>query len=124
MWAWPKSVPWIIGFVDKPSLIRDPVDRYTRRGRCLKPVSFSKHVPATGSPPLLPSLGAAAALLAAAFRLSGGPTPVSQATLPPEHLHGVLSRARLSPPLRGPARHMRFSGNGKFLIVQVESGIY
>jgi hypothetical protein len=87
-------------------------------------VSFSKHVPATGSPPLLPSLGAAAALLAAAFRLSGGPTPVSQATLPPEHLHGVLSRARLSPPLRGPARHMRFSGNGKFLIVQVESGIY
>jgi len=30
----------------------------------------------------------------------------SQATSPEEQLHGVLSRARLSPPLRGPARQI------------------
>ena len=50
--------------------------------------------------------------------------PPSQATSPQEQLHGVLGRARLSPPLRGPARQIRFSSDGRFLLVQVESGIY
>jgi WD40 repeat protein len=64
------------------------------------------------------------ALLAATLRLSGGPAPESQATLPPEQLHGVLSRARLFPPLRGMPHQIRFSPDGKYLLVQPESGIY
>src|SRR5258706_13004358 len=50
--------------------------------------------------------------------------PPSQATSPEEQLHDVLSRARLSPPLRGPARQIRISSDGRFLLVHVESGIY
>jgi hypothetical protein len=65
-----------------------------------------------------------AALLSAAFSLSGGQAPSSQATSPRERLHGVLSRARLFPPLRGMPHQIRFSSDGKFLLVQLESGIY
>ena len=89
----------------------------------LKPESFSRGILATGSSPLT-CLAALAALLAAAFRLSGAPEPASRVTFPLERQHGVLSRAHLSPPLRGSAHHIRFSGDGNFLVVQVESGVY
>src|SRR6267143_4892732 len=43
---------------------------------------------------------------------------------PKEQLHGVLSSARLMPALRGVPHQVRFSSDGKYLLVQVESGIY
>ena len=89
----------------------------------MRSVSLSKRILAAGSSPLN-ILAAVAALLAATIRLSGGPAPESQATLPPEQLHGVLSRARLFPPLRGMPHQVRFSPDGKYLLVQLESGIY
>ena len=89
----------------------------------LRSVTFSRRILAAGSSPLN-SLAALAALIAAALRLSGGPAPEAQATLPAEQLHGVLSRARLSPPLRGMPHQIRFSPDGKYLLVQLESGIY
>jgi len=79
------------------------------------------------SPEAMRHLGnraAVAALLGAAFSLSGGQAPASQATSPRERLHGVLSRARLFPPLRGMPHQIRFSSDGKYLLVQLESGIY
>jgi hypothetical protein len=89
----------------------------------LRSVSFSRPILAGGSSPLN-SLATVGALLAATLRLSGGPAAESQATLPPEQLHGVLSRARLSPPLRGMPHQIRFSPDGKYLLVQLESGLY
>jgi len=86
-------------------------------------VSFSRRILAAGSSPLN-SLATLGALLAATLRLSGGPAPELQATLLPEQLHGVLSRARLFPPLRGMPHQIRFSPDGKYLLVQLESGIY
>jgi hypothetical protein len=88
----------------------------------LRSVSFSRRILAACSS--LNSLAAVAALLAATLRLSGGPAPESQAALPLEELHGVLSRARLSPPLRGMPHHIHFSPDGKRLLVQLEAGIY
>ena len=41
-----------------------------------------------------------------------------------EQLHGVLSSARLTPALRGVPQRVRFSPDGRYLIVQIESGIY
>jgi hypothetical protein len=73
----------------------------------------------------LASLALIGGLLAAESALPHrAPSPRRHATFPQEQVHGVLSRAQLSPPLRGPARQIRFSANGKFLLVQVESGIY
>ncbi len=43
---------------------------------------------------------------------------------PKEQLHGVLSSARLTPPLRGLPSQVRFSSDGDYLLVQLESGIY
>ena len=86
-------------------------------------MSFSRRILAAVSSPLN-SLAAVAALLAATLRLSGVPTPESQAALPLEQLHGLLSRARLSPPLRGVPHHIQFSSDGKRLLVQLEAGIY
>jgi hypothetical protein len=39
-------------------------------------------------------------------------------------LHGVLSRQRLAPPLRGPALQVRFSPDGAHIMIQDEAGIY
>jgi hypothetical protein len=41
-----------------------------------------------------------------------------------EQLHGVLSSARLTPALRGVPHQVKFSPDGEYLLVQVESGIY
>ena len=41
-----------------------------------------------------------------------------------EQLHGVISRARLSPPLRSPARQIRVSSNGSRVLVQNEAGVF
>lgn len=41
-----------------------------------------------------------------------------------DQLHGVISRARLSPPLRAAVRQVRFSPDGRYLLVQFESGVY
>jgi hypothetical protein len=85
--------------------------------------SFSRRILRVCSSPLS-SLAVVAALLAATLRLSGGPAPESQAAQPLEQLHGVLSRAHLSPPLRGMPHHIQFSPDGKRLLVQLEAGIY
>jgi hypothetical protein len=63
----------------------------------------------------------AALLVAAALR---GPGTASQVTQPPEQLHGVLGRTHLSPPLRAAPQQIRFSPDGKYLLIQFESGIY
>jgi len=41
-----------------------------------------------------------------------------------EQLHGVISRARLTPPLHSFPQQVRFSSDGEYLLVQLESGIY
>jgi hypothetical protein len=41
-----------------------------------------------------------------------------------EHLHGVISSARLTPALRGVPRQLRFAPDGSYLLVQFESGIF
>jgi hypothetical protein len=51
-------------------------------------------------------------------------SPPGQDKSPKEQLHGVLSSARLMPALRGVPHQVRFSSDGKYLLVQVESGIY
>src|ERR1700738_1686123 len=43
---------------------------------------------------------------------------------PKEQLHGVLSSARLTPTLRPMPHQVRFSSDGEYLVVQLESGIY
>src|SRR6266436_206058 len=40
-----------------------------------------------------------------------------------EALHGVISKQRLSPPLRSDIMHLRFSPDGRYLIAQDDSGI-
>ena len=62
-------------------------------------------------------------MLVATFNFSGRPLPPSKAAQPPEQLHGVLSSARLTPPLRGMPGRVRFSSDGEYLFVQLESGI-
>ena len=88
----------------------------------LKPGSFSRRILAAGSLALT-RLCAVAAFLAATL-LSLGSENKSQATQPQEQLHGVLSSARLAPPLRGMPRRVRFSSDGEYLFIQLESGIY
>ncbi len=86
-------------------------------------MNFSGPIPISASS--FASIVLIGGLLTAEFGLPHRATfPPSQATSPEEQLHGVLSRARLSPPLRGPARQIRFSSDGRFLLVHVESGIY
>src|SRR5258707_14837476 len=86
-------------------------------------MNFSGPIPISASS--FASIVLIGGLLAAEFGLPHREAfPPSQATSPEEQLHGVLSRARLSPPLRGPARPIRFSSDGRFLLVHVESGIY
>lgn len=88
----------------------------------LRSVGFSRRILAAASLTLT-RLGAVAACLAATLSLVGAEYK-SQATQPQEQLHGVLSRAQLSPPLRGMPQQIRFSSDGKYLLVQLESGIY
>src|SRR6266403_1574954 len=51
-------------------------------------------------------------------------SPPGQDESPKKQLHGVLSSARLAPPLRGMPRRVRFSSDGEYLFIQLESGIY
>jgi hypothetical protein len=64
-------------------------------------------------------------VLAVGFR-HADPTesPTGPDKSPKEQLHGVLSSARLTPPLRGMPLQVRFSSDGGYLVVQLESGIY
>jgi WD40 repeat protein len=65
------------------------------------------------------------AVLALTIRLPVRNAAISSQDMEPsEQLHGVLSRTRLSPPLRAPATHVRFSPDGDFIFVQFESGIF
>jgi hypothetical protein len=41
-----------------------------------------------------------------------------------EELHGVISRQRLSPPLRTADFEVRYSPDGKYILLQNQSGIY
>ncbi len=47
-----------------------------------------------------------------------------QAERPREKLHGVLSRQRLTPPLRSASVTLRYSHDGRYLLLQDPSGIY
>ena len=47
-----------------------------------------------------------------------------QASRERENLHGVLSRVKLTPPLRSGLFSMRFSPNGKYLLAQDPGGVY
>src|SRR5258705_2983796 len=65
------------------------------------------------------------ALIAAGLRHADpAESPPGQDKYPKEQLHGVLSSARLMPALRGVPHQVRFSSDGKYLLVQIESGIY
>jgi hypothetical protein len=65
------------------------------------------------------------ALIAAGLRhIDPAESPPGQDKSPKEQLHGVLSSARLKPALHGVPHQVRFSPDGKYLLVQVESGIY
>ena len=65
------------------------------------------------------------AVIAAGLRHIGpAESPPGQDKSPKEQLHGVLSSARLTPALHGVPHQIRFSSDGKYLLVQVESGIY
>jgi hypothetical protein len=88
-----------------------------------KPVSAARYILAAGSLPLN-RFAVLAVLAGVTLALSGGAAPAAQATLVQEQVRGVLSRSRLSPPLRGMPQQVRFSPDGKYLLVQLESGIY
>jgi len=63
--------------------------------------------------------------LAPGFQQAGhSGSPKNQDESHREQLHGVLSSVRLNPPLRGLSRQVRFSSDGDYLLIQVESGIY
>jgi hypothetical protein len=47
-----------------------------------------------------------------------------QSARPPEELHGVLSRQPLKPPLRDAAVTLRYSSDGRTLMIQNASGVY
>jgi hypothetical protein len=47
-----------------------------------------------------------------------------QSARPPEDLHGVLSRQPLKPPLRDAAVTLRYSSDGRTLMIQNASGVY
>jgi hypothetical protein len=65
------------------------------------------------------------ALIAAGLRhIDPAKSPPGQDKSPKGQLHGVLSSARLTPALHGVPHQVRFSSDGKYLLVQVESGIY
>src|SRR5260370_42633798 len=65
------------------------------------------------------------AALSAERGFSSGASAGEQAGVSsPEQLHGVLSSQRLAPPLRGPARHVRFSPDGTHIMIQDEAGGY
>jgi len=65
------------------------------------------------------------ALIASGLRhIDSAESPPGQVKSPKEQLHGVLSSARLTPALHGVPHQVRFSSDGKYLLVQVESGIY
>lgn len=67
-------------------------------------------------------------LIAAAFAgqpdscLVWGSSP--QAQKPNEKQHGVLSQHRLNPPLRSPLARVRYSPDGRYLLVQDPSAVY
>src|ERR1700756_2303821 len=73
---------------------------------------------------LLTNVALGVALAAAFTQADPAESPTSQDKSPKQHLHGVLSSARLTPPLRGMPLQVRFSSDGNYLLVQLESGIY
>jgi len=73
---------------------------------------------------LWPLLGLAAAALLFHVRLFAIAAATSQSVLPHEELHGVLSRQPLKPPLRNADVMMRYSPDGRTLVIQNPSGVY
>lgn len=73
---------------------------------------------------LLTSVALGVAFAAGLTQADPAESPTSQDKSPEQQLHGVLSSARLTPALRGVPRQVRFSSDGNYLLVQVESGIY
>src|SRR5262252_1512698 len=47
-----------------------------------------------------------------------------QATRPRENLHGILSRAQLTPPLRSGSFDVRFSSDGRYLLAKDSTGVF
>lgn len=80
------------------------------------------------SKPILISVAFLTKLALLGIVVAAGPapslSPESRQGQDKEQLHGVLSSARLTPPLRGMRSRVRFSSDGEYLFVQLESGIY
>ena len=86
-------------------------------------MKFSK--PILVSIAFLANVALISAVLAAGLRPAvPAESPPGQDESPKKQLHGVLSSARLAPPLRGMPRRVRFSSDGEYLFIQLESGIY
>ena len=82
---------------------------------------FMKHVVASPCP--FPAF--AFFLLSSSLLLvDAAPTAFPQARRPRENLHGVLSRVKLTPPLRSGWFYMRFSPDGKYLLAQDSGGVF
>jgi hypothetical protein len=82
------------------------------------------HKPTLISIAFLTNVTLMGAVLAVGLRHADPTEPPGQDKSLKEQLHGVLSSARLTPPLRGMPHQVRFSSNGEYLVVQLESGIY
>src|SRR5713226_7942035 len=86
-------------------------------------MKFSK--PILVSIAFLANVALISAVLAAGLRQAvPAESPPGQDESSKKQLHGVLSSARLTPPLRGLPSQVRFSSDGEYLLVQLESGIY
>src|SRR6266404_1091431 len=86
-------------------------------------MKFSK--PILVSIAFLANVALISAVLAAGLRQAvPAESSAGQDKSPKKQLHGVLSSARLAPPLRGMPRRVRFSSDGEYLFIQLESGIY
>src|SRR6266446_5201916 len=86
-------------------------------------MKFSK--PILVSIAFLANVALISAVLAAGLRQAvPAESSAGQDKSPKKQLHGVLSSARLAPPLRGMSRRVRFSSDGEYLFIQLESGIY
>jgi len=75
-------------------------------------------------PRLWPLLRSSAAAFLIHFQLLAIASAIPQSARPREELHGVLSRQTLKPPLRNADVVLRYSPDGRTLMIQNPSGVY
>ena len=75
-------------------------------------------------PRLWPLLRSSAAAFLIHFQLLASAPAMPQSARPHEELHGVLSRQTLKPPLRNADVVLRYSPDGRTLMIQNPSGVY